>query len=56
VSSVNEEQAKKKMLEEEKVFREKILEKELRKQKEAYTKARMDQMKEHERDSLDSKS
>lgn len=36
--------------------REKIVEKELRKQKEAYTKARMGQIKEKERDDLDTKS
>ncbi len=38
------------------VEREEIVEKELRRQKEAYTKARLEQIKEYERDVLDAKS
>ena len=38
------------------VEREEIVEKEVRKQKEAYTKHRLEQIKEYERDVLDAKS
>ena len=42
--------------EEEKIQREELLEKELKKQKEDYTKKKMEQIKQNERDTLDARS